>query len=469
MFKNTFQRLMVTYMAIIVAVIGILAMAMSQYINYYFFEQKKQELEAAGKSVEALAQKYSADEISQGELELAVNTTGEVSGARVVLLQGEKLNEINIPGNERMDENDPGGLIGDIKEILKGRTVARKEYYSNLMNLYVLFVGVPVFIDNQVKGVVLLFYPQDQINKALYNIYRLIWGTALISIIIASMVIYVISRRISRPIEKIKLAADAIAAGDFSRDVPVEGRDEIARLALSFNYMKNRLQQVEQMRKDLIANVSHELRTPLTTIRGFIQGILDGVITPGQQDRYLRLAHQETARLTRLVKDLLELAKLQAGSIKLNISPVDVAGLIRELAEEYRLGAEKQSIAINILPWEGEIIAPADEDRLRQIVLNLLSNAVKYSDNGGEIVIGANAEEEYVRIYIRDNGRGIPEEELDKIFDKFHRVDSSRDSASGGTGLGLAIVKELVELHGGRITAKSRLGQGTEMTVELPR
>ncbi|GBF33803.1 osmosensitive K+ channel histidine kinase KdpD [Desulfocucumis palustris] len=467
MFKNTFQRLLVTYMVIIVAVIGTLAMAMSQYMNYYFFEQKKRELQSAGKSVEALARKYGEDEISQGELVQAVNTAGEVAGARVVLLQGENLNEINTPDRDGMNGDTRDGLAEDVKEVLKGQTLVRKKYYSSYMNMYVVFVGVPVMIDGQVEGAVLLFSPLDRINEALLSIYRLIWSTAFISIIIASAVIYSVSRRISRPIENIRLAADAIAAGDFSRDVPVEGRDEIARLALSFNYMKNRLRQVEQMRKELIANVSHELRTPLTTIRGFIQGILDGVITPGQQDRYLRLAHQETARLTRLVKDLLELAKLQAGGIKLNPGPVDVAALLKELAEEYRLGAEKRNISINVSPGE-KIIVQADQDRLRQIVLNLLSNAVKYSDDGGEIVVGAIAEEAYVRIYVRDSGRGIPDEELERIFDKFHRVDSSRDSASGGTGLGLAIVKELVELHGGRVTARSRLGQGTEMTVEIP-
>lgn len=467
MFKNTFQRLLVTYMVIIVAVIGMLAMAMSQYMNYYFFEQKKRELQSAGKSVEALARKYGEDEISQGELVQAVNTAGEVAGARVVLLQGENLNEINNPDRDGMNRDTRDGLAEDVKEVLKGQTLVRKKYYSSYMNMYVVFVGVPVMSDGRVEGAVLLFSPLDRINEALLSIYRLIWSTAFISIIIASAVIYSVSRRISRPIENIRLAADAIAAGDFSRDVPVEGRDEIARLALSFNYMKNRLRQVEQMRKELIANVSHELRTPLTTIRGFIQGILDGVITPGQQDRYLRLAHQETARLTRLVKDLLELAKLQAGGIKLNPGPVDVAALLRELAEEYRLGAEKRNIAINVSPGE-KIIVQADQDRLRQIVLNLLSNAVKYSDNGGEIVVGAIAGKEYVRIYVRDSGRGIPDDELERIFDKFHRVDSSRDSASGGTGLGLAIVKELVELHGGRVTARSRLGQGTEMTVEIP-
>ncbi|MDD4262607.1 MAG: HAMP domain-containing sensor histidine kinase [Syntrophaceticus schinkii] len=170
-------------------------------------------------------------------------------------------------------------------------------------------------------------------------------------------------------------------------------------------------------------------------------------------------------RLTRLVQDLLDLARIKSGSIKLNKEPLDIGELAIKVATEFRLIAAAKSITVET--DEGLVIS-GDRDRIRQVMINLLSNAVKYTEQNGHIQIRVRREGGQAVLKVRDNGAGIPEAELEHIFDKFHRVDKSRDAATGGTGLGLAIVKELVELHNGSAAAWSALGKGTEITIELP-
>lgn len=464
MFKNIFFRLLFTYLTIMVLVISVLTTLLAQFFNFFYFEHKQSELLTAGNQVRRLVDAYKAGEIGRDELTLAVNAVGSVSGSRILVLEGENAARLRLL-DERLARNVAGDFAADIARILEGETVTRKKQYSSQLNTYVVLVGMPIFFKGKINGLILLFSPLYQINGTILRVYRLIWVTALISLAAAAVIIFLTARRISRPIVEMRRAAVAIADGDFSREVITGGRDEVAELGRSFNYMKNRLKQVEQMRRDLIANVSHELRTPLTTIRGFIQGILEGVIKPEQQEKYLRLAFEETGRLTRLVKDLLELAKLQAGSITLQHEPLNVVEVLKDAVEEFRLLADQRGIKF-ILDFSPDTITiSGDRDRQKQIFLNILSNALKYTNDGGNIWIRAAIELDKAVVRIRDDGIGIPEEDMPYIFEKFHRVDKSRDAASGGTGLGLAIVKQLVELHGGTISALSKPGEGTEIII----
>ena len=203
----------------------------------------------------------------------------------------------------------------------------------------------------------------------------------------------------------------------------------------------------------------------MTSIRGFIQAILEGVIPAEDQDKYLKIAREEVDRLTRLVQDLLDLARIKTGGIKLNKEPLDIGVLAREAASEFQLLAATKSITVET---DEGLVVSGDRDRIRQIIINLLSNAVKYTQPNGHIELSVQGEDGQAVLKVRDNGAGIPETELEYIFDKFHRVDKSRDTTTGGTGLGLAIVKELVELHKGSIAVWSEPGKGTEITIEFP-
>lgn len=468
MFRSIFQRLLFTYAAIIIVVVVLLAALLTFFFKYYLFEQKQNQLMAAGRKAEEMAREYGTRINKREDLVQAVNMLGSVTDSRIYVLIDKKLAGVRTLDEAFGESGEGDWLLADIKRIMDGETVVREKEFSSQLNMYVVFVGLPVYINGAAGGVVLLFSPLDRLNRTLLEVYRIIWGTAAASLVLAAVIIYVLSRRISTPVEKIQKAAAAIAGGSFADDVVPVGKDEVAKLTATFNYMKNRLQQIEEMRKDLIANVSHELRTPLTTIRGFIQGILDGVIAPAEQEKYLRRAYNEAGRLNRLVDDLLQLARLQAGSVKLNRESVDIAGLVGEIEEEYRLVAERRNIALHCTCTGLPAGFPADRDKLKQILINLLQNAINYTPAGGEVSVSAAAASGKLIIVVADSGKGIPPEEVEFIFKKFHRVENTGEERPAGTGLGLSIARELVELHGGVITARSEAGAGTEITVEIP-
>jgi signal transduction histidine kinase len=284
--------------------------------------------------------------------------------------------------------------------------------------------------------------------------------------LVAAILIFGTSRTISKPLIAMSASAVRIAGGFPSPDIAVKGRDEISRLAASFNYMKNRLAQIEEMRRDLIANVSHELRTPLTSIRGFIGAILDGKVKPEDQSKYLRLVHQEAQRLSGIVNDLLLLAKLQSGSLELLKTPLDLPDVVDEVVQSLKLELDGNHLQIGCEHPAGLPRIPGDRDRIKQIVLNIMANAIQYTPAGGKIAVSYAYDESMLTTSIADTGSGIPEKERELVFEKFYRLDSSR--SAGGSGLGLSIVKQLVDAHGGKIAARDNPGGGTIISFSLP-
>lgn len=230
------------------------------------------------------------------------------------------------------------------------------------------------------------------------------------------------------------------------------------------------IRRLEKMRSDFVANVSHELKTPVTSVKGFSETLLSGEVKDEATGRqFLKIIHDESQRLDRLIRDLLNLSKIERKEIPLNIDRVDIAELIHETAVTLEGPAEQKQTQL-VLPGEDRpVMLEADRDRLRQIILNLIANGINYTPEGGTVRVSLRENLYEVRLIIADNGIGIPEESLDRIFERFYRVDKARSRHSGGTGLGLAIVKHLIESHRGQIEIESTEGEGTTITVILPK
>jgi two-component system sensor histidine kinase BaeS len=268
-------------------------------------------------------------------------------------------------------------------------------------------------------------------------------------------------------------ASQRIAAGHYDERVRVPGDpaagevDELAQLALSFNRMAADLAQTEAMRRQLIGDVAHELRTPLTTIKGTAEGLLDGVLPPDAET--FHHIQQEADRLQRLVRDLQELSRVEAGAYELDRRPTDPADLIRAVVDRLGRQFEDKGVALETdLPGDLPPVL-ADEDRVGQVLLNLVGNALQYTPEGGQVRITARREGDAVAIAVRDTGIGIPPEHLPNLFTRFYRVDKSRSRAGGGSGIGLTIARHLVEAHGGTIRAESAgSGLGSVFTFTLP-
>ena len=283
---------------------------------------------------------------------------------------------------------------------------------------------------------------------------------------LAVLVTLVLSRSILHPVDALTLAARRMGAGDLSQRVAIQSKDEVAELAKAFNAMADNLERLELLRRTMVTDVAHELRTPLSNVRGYLEAIQDGMVQPTKE--VIDSLHEEAMLLSRLVNDLQELALAEAGKLHIEAQQLDVRQMVLRAA-----GLAQQPASQKKLKLRTEVpaaLAPvfADPERLGQILHNLLDNAMQYTPEGGEIVITARRQEEFIEIQVQDTGSGISAEHLPYIFERFYRADQSRSRATGGAGLGLTIVKQLVEAQGGQISASSQAGQGTTISFSLP-
>ena len=293
----------------------------------------------------------------------------------------------------------------------------------------------------------------------LFADFRASFNEALMYAVMAAMVAaltlsFLFSRRVVAPVRAMSLAAQRIADGRYDERVEVKGEDELARLAVRFNQMAEKLNRVESMRRRLIGDVSHELRTPLTAIKGSMEGLIDGIL-PANEETYQQI-HAETERLNRLVDDLQELSRVESRAYELDIQSVDLPSLVRTVSKRLGPQAESKHISLNVdlSPDLPQVLA--DQDRIIQVLTNLANNALQYTPEGGKIIISAQQHNGEIQMSVRDTGVGIPPEHVEHIFDRFYRVDKSRSRQSGGgSGIGLTIARALVEAHSGRIWVES--------------
>lgn len=316
------------------------------------------------------------------------------------------------------------------------------------------------------------FGGSDQMAQ-LYVDFRASFNEALTYAALAAMIVAIalslfFSRSVIAPVRAMSLASQRIADGRYDERVRVNGTDELAQLALYFNQMAEKLNQIESMRRRLIGDVSHELRTPLTAIKGSMEGLMDGVL-PATNETYQQI-HTEADRLNRLVDDLQELSRVEARAYQLDIRPVDVSTLARTVTKRLAPHSESKRITLDLELAPDLARVLADEDRAVQVLTNLTGNALQYTPEGGRITISAKRIDNEVQISVSDTGVGIPPEHLSHIFDRFYRVDKSRSRQSGGgSGIGLTIARALVEAHGGRIWAESAgEGQGSTFGFTIP-
>ena len=286
-----------------------------------------------------------------------------------------------------------------------------------------------------------------------------------------------IYRSIATPLVKLKKATQNIKEGNLDFVLDVEGNDEFSELCQDFEEMRRRLKEsteeknlIEKENKELISNISHDLKTPITAVKGYIEGIMDGVAdTPEKMDRYVRTIYNKTNEMDHLINELTFYSKIDTNRIPYTFGKLNVEDYFADCAEEVGLELETRGIELVYANYvEKDVMVIADGEQIRRVIHNIISNAIKYMDKPkGIIQIRIKDVGDFIQIEIEDNGKGIGPKDLPYIFDRFYRTDVSRNSSKGGSGIGLSIVKKILEDHGGKVWATSRLGIGTIMYFVL--
>ncbi|EGA88496.1 two component system histidine kinase [Planococcus donghaensis MPA1U2] len=326
----------------------------------------------------------------------------------------------------------------------------------------------PITIDGQHAGHVFMFSPTDNIERVVGHLKNQFLLVALIALVLTIITILLLSRFITLPLIRMKEATEQLSQGNNQVDLSNERNDELGELANAITKLSTDLDRLKKARNEFLSSISHELRTPLTYIKGYADILERGDTTEREREEYLSIIREETAHLTSLIGNLFDLAKLDRNQFAIEQKKVSIAELLNSVALLVKPAFEEKQITLSVQCSE-DLQAYVDSERIQQVLLNILDNARKHSFSGSDVRITCTEEENKIAIRIRDEGQGIPEDELPFVFDRLYRVEKSRSRERGGSGLGLAIAKEIVESHGGQINIDSQVGEGTTVTVRLKR
>ena len=325
----------------------------------------------------------------------------------------------------------------------------------------------PVRTTEGTVGYLFVSATNEELRAFLTEMIKIFLICALMVLLIAFVVTYFVTLKMVRPLREMSAAAKKFGQGDFSTRIRIDSDDEIGQLAMSFNNMAHSLSELESMRRSFIANVSHELKTPMTSIAGFIDGILDGTIGKDQERHYLRIVSDEVKRLSRLVRSMLNLSRIEAGELKVQTTPFNILEIICETVFSFEQSIEQKNLDIRGLDTD-KVMVDADPDLIHQVVYNLVDNAVKFVNNGGYLEFSFNVDGNRTFVGIRNSGEGLSKEEIPRVFDRFYKTDRSRGIDKNGVGLGLYLVRSIINLHGGDIIVKSVKGEYTEFVFSVP-
>jgi len=474
--RSMFKRLMITMLAVL-ATYGALTQLMAyrlgaDVLSEAFQEQAEAGLAALEDSLAGYFANGAKAEVLQGYLDSRYGPLGQLTIA-VYDIDGNLLaNTVGVPGK-------PGELLPE-KTRSRVQTGKRHRKAAGLGFISVGPIPGPVQQNGESAGLAgfVLVAAKPSTTGTVQLIGKASWTWALPVFLLSVLTAYLGTRSITQRLRQAEQVVGRVAAGDMQARIPLEEMDELGRVALTFNRTMDLLgrtlkdlEQTDSARRRMVADFAHDFNTPLTNVLAYLESLMigdeDGSMDARTRRTFLEVAHDEAGRLAHLAKDLETLTKLEAGQLVMESELVDLSLVSVELARRFIPRAEKQGLEIltDIEPG-GEVIG--DRMRLEQVGMNLLENSLRYTKEGS-ITIRVRADDESVTLTISDTGIGIPPSDLDKVSERFYRVDGSRNRATGGSGLGLAIVGRIVQRHGGRITVESELHVGTDVSVWLPR
>lgn len=421
-----------------------------------------------------IANEYALDYLAESKLrriELEMKSLSTFNDTRIMFItpSGDVILDTN---NSSTDKSNEDRILFSINDFdygdLKGKHDILWDFYG-LFSEPELSVFSPISNSFEIKGYVVINIPESAIVERVYDTFNTNYLTLAIVLILSSAFLVLYFFQVHRPIKEITRATNEYSKGNLSYHVKPMHNDEIGRLGMSLDYMASQLNESDKFQQKFLSNISHDFRSPLTSIKGYLEAIQDGTIPPEMLDKYIGIMLFETERLTKLTSNILTLNELDPKSVRLDISTFDLNSIIRHTVETFEGTCKKKGIKFNITYANSVQNVKADKGRIQQVIYNLIDNAIKFSKENSYIYITVKEKGEKAQISIKDTGCGIAKQDIDKIWDRFYKSDSSRGRDKKGSGLGLSITKEVIQAHGENIDVVSTVGVGTEFifTLEL--
>lgn len=466
MFKTIFSRLAAIFMLIIVISFTMIAFIITSLVGDYAVTQKTQTVTDAALSVKKVLElaysgesEYNTDLIS-AMLSAPINNESvhafltDVSGHLIVS------NDINIQAN-----HIPADIM--LQAVSEKGFSGASDLGGSLPSNSIVS-AMPILSDSGEVGAVVFVHTDSRSETAmLSSLLRTIVLSTMWVLIAMLLAIYFVSERTIGPLKSMSRAAKQFASGKLDVRVHVSGNDEIAELAVAFNSMAESIANMEKMRSGFLGNVSHDLRTPMTTISGFVDGILDGTIPKDKQEYYLRIISSEVKRLSRLVKALLDISRIQAGERKFKPEYFDICEMARQILISFEQMIDNKHLEVEFDIDKDTMVAYADVDAIHQVFYNICDNAVKFSREGGLLRVSVKSIEKKIHVFVYNEGSGIPEEDIPYVFERFYKTDKSRSLDRTGVGLGLFIARSVIEAHGEKIEVRSVQNEYCEFEFTL--
>ena len=464
--SNLLSKFIIVYLVVIIVGFGSMS-SISYNINNRNLTENK--VEALSKEAIEIAKKYNDNSFTDEYLKsikVGLSTISTLSDVRIMFINPSGSILLDT-GSDISPENTYS--LQDFDSTLTGSKYYQTGSFYGFFSESTISVMAPITSSFTTKGYVAIHIPASKITDTVYSTFNSNYVTFTIMLALSSLFIILYLVQVHKPLKEIIKGADQYSKGNLSYQIISLNHDEIGSLGISLNYMAAELNEMDKFQQKFLSNISHDFRSPLTSIKGYLEAIQDGTIPPEMINKYINIVLFETERLTKLTSNILTLNELDPKSIRLNISAFDINSIVKHVIETFEGICKDKKISFKLTFSSKSLNVVADIEKIQQVVYNLIDNAVKFSPSNSTIRITTTVKGEKAFVSIKDNGCGIPKNNVDKIWNRFYKSDVSRGKDKKGSGLGLSIVKEIMLSHSENIDVISTEGVGTEFIFTLPK
>ena len=468
---NILNKYICVYIAVaIISFVGVTLLAYRIDYNRVY----KEKSDDMYKQAVSIAARFAPDYFSNDKLriiELELNTIAELDHTRIMFINTDGNVILDTKYINVNDEVDDSGILYSISDFNINSLGSGHSVTGNFYGIFdeaQISVFAPITNAFVMKGYVVVHMPESVITQRVYTTFNTNYFTLLMVLLLnlSFIVLYII--HVHNPLKAVSKAIKEYGRGNLSYKVHAGHNDEMSNLSASLNYMASQINEMDQFQQKFLSNISHDFRSPLTSIKGYLEAIEDGTVPPEMINKYIKIVLFETDRLTKLTSNILTLNELDPKTVRLEITSFDINALIKHTIETFEVTCKKRKIQFQLtFSGEKEWVS-ADKSKIGQVIYNLIDNAIKFSPENSNIFISVKEKGEKAYISVKDNGCGISKENIDRIWDRFYKSDSSRGRDKKGSGLGLSIVKEIISAHNENIDVISTVGVGTEFIFTLP-